>query len=255
MGGERGADRDRARVRGGRRELGARQPSPSALRPNAGRPGATGRPAFHRLPEETTWHAHGTRRRRPPEARLAGGARPRRQHRHAGGRPDRHAGAADGQARPGPGVPERRDRSRRALLHVPARHRHGDEHAGRVRAHELGDRLRRLDRRPGVGHAAGGALAGEDGHRPVRHGRPSRRRDPGLATHHAEAASSTSATAMGFRRQGGLRARVLPADRYLRAGLAQGLRRPGAVRLLQRGLRPAAGDQGRADPRQACATS
>ena len=55
----------------------------------------------------------------------------------------------------------------------------------------------------------------------------------------------------GLPRQGRLRARVLPADRYLRAGLAQGLRRPRPLRLLQRGLPPAAGDQGRADPRQA----
>ena len=31
---------------------------------------------------------------------------------------------------------------KRPLLHVPARHGHGDEHAGRVPAHELGDRLR-----------------------------------------------------------------------------------------------------------------
>ena len=143
------------------------------------------------------------------------------------------------------------DRPRRPLLHLPAGHRHGDEHAGRVRADELGDRLRRLDRGPGVGHPAGRALAGEDGHRAVRHGRPSRRRDPGLAPHHAEARRGTCHEAMGFRRQGRLRARVLPADRYLRAGLAQGLRRPRALRLLQRGLPPAAGHEGRADPRQA----
>ena len=67
--------------------------------------------------------------------------------RHARRGHHRHAGPAHGQARPGPGVPRRRHRPRRPLLHVPPRHGHGDEHAGGLPADELGDRLRRLDRR------------------------------------------------------------------------------------------------------------
>ena len=50
------------------------------------------------------------------------------------------------------------------------------------RPHELGDRLRRLDRRPGLGHPPRPALAREDGARPRR--RPPTKttsRDPGLA--------------------------------------------------------------------------
>ena len=70
-------------------------------------------------------------------------------------------GRLDGQARPGPGVPRRRHRPRRPLLHVPPGHGHGDEHARGLRAHELGDRLRRLDRRAGLGHAPRPALAAE----------------------------------------------------------------------------------------------
>ena len=170
--------------------------------------------------------------------------------RHIGRGPDRHAGPADGQARPGPGVPQRGHRPRRPLLHVPARHGHGDEHAGRVRAHELGDRLRRLDRGPGVGHLSRGPVAGADGDRPVRHRRPPRQRDPGLAPHPAQEGLGPRG---GGRLPGDGRVgvRVLPADRYLRAGPCQGVPEPRAVRLLQRGLPPPAGDQGRADPRSA----
>ena len=55
----------------------------------------------------------------------------------------------------------------------------------------------------------------------------------------------------GLPGDGRLGVRVLPPDRHLRAGPRQGLPGPRAVRLLQRGLPPPAGDQGRADPRPA----
>ncbi len=54
---------------------------------------------------------------------------------------------------------------------------------------------------------------------------------------------------------GRLGVRVLPADRYLRAGPRQGLHRARAVRLLQRGLPPPAGDQGRSPSTAGCGTS
>ena len=47
--------------------------------------------------------------------------------------------------------------------------------------------------RSGVGHPPGAALAGEDGPRPVGHGRPPRRRDPRLAPNHAQARRGTAA--------------------------------------------------------------
>ena len=55
----------------------------------------------------------------------------------------------------------------------------------------------------------------------------------------------------GLPGHGRLGVRVLPPDRYLRAGPRQGLPRSRAVRLLQRGLPPPPGDEGRADPRPA----
>ena len=93
-----------------------------------------------------------------------------------------HAGPAHGQARPGPGVPRRCHLPWRALLHVPPRHGHGDEHARGLQAHELGDRLRRLGRRAGLGPAPDPALAPRHGHGPRRrHRRGDRRGDPDRA--------------------------------------------------------------------------
>ena len=91
----------------------------------------------------------------PPPSGRAPGHDPRRSDRHAHRRPDGHAGPTDGQAGAGPGLPRRRDRPRRALLHVPPRHGHGDEHARGLRAHELGDRLRRLGGLARCGTACG----------------------------------------------------------------------------------------------------
>ena len=102
--------------------------------------------------------------------------------RHDRRRVHRHAGPADGQARPWPGVPRRRHRPRRPLLHVPPRDGHGDEHARGLPAHELGDRLRRLDRRADLGPAALPAVAARDRDGPRRHHRRGDRQgDPGLA--------------------------------------------------------------------------
>ena len=107
-------------------------------------------------------------RRQAPPPRRARGDGPRRPDRHDRRGHHRHAGPAHGQARPGPGVPRRRHRPRRPLLHVPPRHGHGDEHARGLRADELGDRLRRLDRRAGLGPAPRPALAPGDGDGPRR---------------------------------------------------------------------------------------
>ena len=51
--------------------------------------------------------------------------------------------------------------------------------------------------------------------------------------------------ALGFTADDGHRAGVLPADRHLRAGARQGLRRAQPLRLVQRGLPAPPGDQGR----------
>ena len=160
----------------------------------------------------------------PPRAELAGDG-PRRPDRHPDRRPDRHAGPAHGQARPGPGLPRGRHRPRRPLLHVPPGHGHGDEHARGLRPHELGDRLRRLDGPPGLGHPARPALAGEDGPRPQRHDRRGDARgDPGLAAHHPEAPGGARGGAR-LRHQGRLGVRVLPPARHVRPGQRQGRRR------------------------------
>ena len=118
---------------------------------------------------------HGDATRHPRLAELEGMVRDGRD-RHDRRGLHRHAGPAHGQARPGPGLPRRRHQPRCPLLHVPAGHRHGDEHARRVPAHELGDRLRRLDRRADLGPAADPAVAARDGHGPGRHGRRGDRR-------------------------------------------------------------------------------
>ena len=178
----------------------------------------------------------------------------RRQRRHAGRGADRHAGTPDGQARPGAGLPGRRHRPRRPLLHVPAGHRHGDEHARRVRADELGDRLRRLDRGPGVGHLCGSCRGWR--RRPsccptrstITATRSRSRPEP------CSSASWNVPPKLGFDAKAGSEFEYyLLTDTYEQA-CAQGLRRPRAVRLLQRGLPPAAGHEGRADPRPSCAT-
>ena len=72
---------------------------------------------------------------------------PRRDRGHPHRRVHGHAGPAHGQAGHGQRVPGRRHRPRRARLHLSAGHGHGDEHARWLRAHELGDRLRRLHHR------------------------------------------------------------------------------------------------------------
>ena len=118
---------------------------------------------------------------------------------------------------------ERRHRPRRALLHVPAGHGHGDEHARRLRADELGDRLRRLDRRPGLGHAARPALAREDGARP-RATRSTRRpaQEIPISPRTILKRQVERAAERGLRGQGRLRVRVLRADGHLRgAGRAR----------------------------------
>ena len=190
-------------------------------------------------------------RPRPREAPAPSGARgdgPGRPDRH----PDRgdhgHAGPAHGQARAGPGVPERGHRPRRPLLHLSPGHRHGDEHARRVRPHELGDGLRRLDRPPGLGHAAGPALAREDRAGPRRRDRRGDRgRDPGRPADDPQAPGRRCCRRR-LRREGRLRVRVLRAQGDVGAVERPGLGHPRAVRLLQRGLPPAPGDEGGAAP-------
>ena len=155
-----------------------------------------------------------------PAPRRARGDGPRRPDRHDRRRHHGHAGPAHGQARPGPGVPRRRHLPRRPLLHVPARHGHGDEHARGLQAHELGDRLRRLDRRADLGPAAGPALAAGHGDGPRRHHRRGDRRgDPDLAADHPQAPGRAG-------REGRVRAQGRLGVRVLRPqGLVGGPRR------------------------------
>ena len=101
-----------------------------------------------------------------------------------------------------------------------------------LRADELGDRLRRLDRRLRSGTRCGSC--------PGWRRRRSSSRTPSTRTTHTEIPvsprtmlkrRSSSAAEHGLPGQGRLGVRVLPADRYLRDRPAQGLRRPGALRL------------------------
>ena len=180
------AHRDRARVRAGGRG-GRSRPDRPASRPSqtGGRPAPPSGPrtvTSHGVSDDERPRRRPRPRRQAPSPRRARDDGPRRADRHDRRRLHRHAGPAHGQARPWPGLPRRRHRPRRALLHVPARHRHGDEHARGLPAHELGDRLRRLDRRADLGPAARPALAAGHGDGPLRHDRRGDRRgDPGLA--------------------------------------------------------------------------
>ena len=147
----------------------------------------------------------------------SGGARvadPRPLDRHRHQRHHRSPGAADGKAGDGRLLPRSRPR-RHPLLHLSARHRHGDAHARRLPADELGDRLRRLPRRPGLGHAAHHPVAGED--RPGacrRTGRGDGRPRSGRAAHGA-APAGRACPRDGLRGPDGERARVLPPARQL----------------------------------------
>ena len=137
-------------------------------------------------------------------------------------------------------LPRRGGGARHRGVRLPARRRHGDEHRGRLRAHLVGDRVRRLHARPRLGHAAGDPLAA--GHRAGarRRGRggprPGRRRPrPGVAPPGAAGAARPGRGAR-LDRAGRHGARVRRLRGQLRAGL--GLRlplaRPGEP--LQRGL-------------------
>ena len=178
----------------------------------------------------------------------ARGDGPRRPDRHDRGRHHGHAGPPDGQARPGPGVPRRGHLPRRPLLYLPAGHGHGDEHARGVQADELGDRLRRLDRRAGLGPAPRAALAARDGDGPRRRGRRGdRARDPGRPADHPQAPGRARGEGR-LRAQGRLGIRVLRAQGFMGGAGRAGLAGPPPVRPLQRGLPPPAGHQGRAAP-------
>ena len=190
-------------------------------------------------------HGHATKH--PRLAELEGDG-PRRPDRHDRRRLHRHAGPADGQARPRPGVPRRRDRARRPFLHVPPRDGHGDEHARGVPAHELGDRLRRLDRRADLGPAAVAALAARHGDGPQRT-RSTRRRARRSRSRRGPSSSARSRSGRSrLRDQGRLRVRVLRPQGLLGVAGRAGLADTEDVRLLQRGLPPPAGDQGGATP-------
>ena len=228
-----------------------RRSSPSPARDrrwtlHRGPAGLPGRPSHHPYGERHDEQRR-TRRQAPPAGRT-GADGPRRPDRHDHRGLHRHAGAAHGQARPGRRVPRRRHRSRCPLLHVSPGHGHGDEHARRLQADELGDRLRRLDRLAAVGLAADPAVAREDGDGPVRHhGRGDPPGDPGLAQIDPEASGGTRG-GDGPDDQGGLGVRVLRAQDLVGGPAQERLGDPRTVRLLQRGLPPPAGDEGGAPP-------
>ena len=144
---------------------------------------------------------------------------------------------------------ERRDRPRRPLLHVPPRHGHGDEHARGLRPDELGDGLRRLDRRAGLGHAPRPALAREDGPRPVRHlHRGGPRRDRRLAADDPASARSPAPRSTASRSRPARSSSTTSSRSRGRSPPKLGWGIPPAFRLLQRGLPPPPGDEGRAAP-------
>ena len=126
----------------------------------------------------------------------------------------------------GPRLPRRRHRPRRPRLHLSAGHGHGDEHARRLRAHELGDRLRRLHRRRPTGTRCA-CCRGRTAPRWCWATSSTRRRtrevpvSPRTILKRQVAAAADA----GHAHQGGLRVRVLPAHRHLRGGRPQGLHR------------------------------
>ena len=127
-------------------------------------------------------------------------------------------------------------------------HGHGDEHARGLQADELGDRLRRLDRRAGLGPAADPALAAGHGHGPRRRGRRGDRpRDPDRAADDPQAPGRAGGRRR-LRAEGRLRVRVLRAQGLVGGAGRARLAGPAHVRPLQRGLPPPPGHQGRAAP-------
>ena len=230
----RAAQRDRAGVRS---RPPARSPTPD--RSHRQLDGPAGQPAgpssisassARRVRHERRRTAAGTRQ--APAARRARGLGPRRPDRHDRRGDHGHAGPAHGQARPGRGVPQRRHRPRRALLHVPARHGHGDEHARGLPAHELGDRLRRLDRRRRSGTRCGSCPG-------WRRPRSSSSDTIDEETHKEIPISPRTilkrqverAAAAGITRQGRLGVRVLRPQGHVGRDGRERLRDPEAVRL------------------------
>ena len=104
------------------------------------------------------------------DARRAQGGGRGRDDRHGRLRVHRHAGPADRQARARGLLPLRVGRARARGLQLPARPRHGDGPAARLRDGELGARLRRLPPPARPRDAAADPVARGDGARALRRG-------------------------------------------------------------------------------------
>ena len=117
-----------------------------------------------------------------------------------------------------------------------------------LQAHELGDRLWRLDRRAGLGPAPGPALAARHGHGPGRRGRRGDR--PGDPDRPADDPQAPGRAGGGGRlhAQGRLGVRVLRPEGFVGGPGRPRLAGAPPVRPLQRGLPPPPGDQGRTAP-------
>ena len=120
--------------------------------------------------------------------------------RHGRRRVHRHAGPADGQARPRRVLPRRLARARRRGLQLPARARDGDGSSPGLRAHELGHRLRRLPAHARPEHAAPHPVARGDGARPLRRLRPRRLGGRALAAAGPEAPGARARSSSASRR-------------------------------------------------------
>ena len=127
-------------------------------------------------------------------------------------------------------------------------HGHGDEHARGLRAHELGDRLRRLDRRADLGPAAGPALAARTAMVLADTIDEETGKEIPVSPRTILKRQVARAAEAGFAVKAGSEFEFyVLKDSWEELAEAR-LAGPEAVRLLQRGLPPPPGDQGRAAP-------
>ncbi len=130
---------------------------------------------------------------------------------------------------------------------LPARRRHGDGTAPRLRVRELGNRLRRLPHGSRHGDPAPVPLAREDRHGDLRHLRGRLRRAGARRAASDPEGSAREGRGHGIHREDGFRARVLPLQGRLRRARRARVPRRAPFQHVHHGLPHAADHQGRVD--------